>query len=180
MQPINLLPDLSTRRRQRLQLALPRIVMGGALGWLLLLGIIYGLAFWQQNSLQVRLHTTGEAIQALEPVAQRVVARQELTQSIRDLQELITTNTRGMMVPTLDLLASLLPAQIDAQQIVIDQGRISLTCQSDALAPIGQLYTNLQQTRQFSSIQFGTISSMAGSGYTFTVTLQLREVGGYD
>lgn len=179
MQPINLLPDLRTRRRERLQLSLPRILATVAILWLLLLASVYGGFYWQQHALQAKLKVVTEEIQSLEPVAQRVTALQELSAAIRSLRELIANNTQGVVVPTIDLVASLMPTEIRAQQIAIDQGRISLACYSTALASIGQLYSNLQQTQQFRSIQFSAINSVEQSplttgGYAFTVTLELQ------
>lgn len=180
MQPINLLPDVKVRRRERLQLSLPRLFAVAAGVWLLLLAGIYGGFYWQQRALQTELQVVAGEIEALEPVAQRVAALQELSAATRDLRALIAHNQQGVIIPAVDLVASLLPAEIRAQQIAVDQGRISLACYSTALAPIGQLYANLQQTQQFRSIQFSAISSVQQSpvgtkgGYAFSITLELQ------
>jgi Tfp pilus assembly protein PilN len=180
MRPINLLPDLRVRRRERLQLALPRLLTIAAMIWLLLLAALYGGIHWHHNRLQGRLQSINAQIQALEPVAQRVAERQELTQSVHDLRVLIAVNTQGLVVPTMDLIASLLPTQISVQQLAVDEDQLSLACQSTALAPIGQLYTNLHHTQQFSSIQFSAISGLDRSGYAFTVTLRLVGAASHD
>lgn len=179
MQPINLLPDIKTRRRERLQLSLPRIVANAAIVWLLLLAGVYGWFYWQQRTLSDELQLMQAEIEALEPVAQRVAALQERTTLVRGLQQLLATNTQGRVVPMVDLVASLMPVEVRADQIAIDQGRISLSCYSSALAPIGQFYSNLQQTQQFQTIQVSAITSVEQSqlvsgGYVFTLTLELQ------
>lgn len=182
MQPINLLPDLRTRRRERLQLSLPRILVAAAMLWLLLLTSVYSGFYWEQRNLQAKLQEVTDEIEALEPVAQHVTSLQELAAAIRSLRELLDNNTQGVVVPAIDSVASLMPAEIRAQQITVDQGRISLACYSTSLAPIGQLYSNLQQIQRFSSIQFSAINSVQQSpvgtrgGYAFTVTLELQGV----
>ena len=175
MQPLNLLPDFKTQRQERLRLALPRIAVTAISVWLLLLGSAYGVTYWHQQQLVARTHAVNVEIVALEPVAQRVAQLQELTQAVADLQELVTHNTRGAIVTTLDLIARLMPTEVRAEQITFEQGRVSLICSSSSMASIGQLYTNLQQTQQFSNVQFSTINSISASGYGFTVTLELQE-----
>ncbi|HBK85159.1 MAG TPA: hypothetical protein DDZ53_03905 [Firmicutes bacterium] len=182
MQPINLLPDLRTRRRERLQLSLPRILVTAAMLWLTVLASVYGGYYWRQRTLQSKLQVVTDEIEALEPVAQHVTALQELATAIESLRELLDNNAQGVVVPAIDLVASLMPAEIRAQQITVDQVHISVACYSTSLAPIGQLYSNLQQTQQFSSIQFSAISSVQQSpagtrgGYAFSVTLELQGV----
>jgi len=174
VQPINLLPDLRIRRRERLQQTLPRLLAMAAMIWLTTLASLYGGAYWHQTRLQGRLRATNAQIQALEPMAQRVAERQRLTQSIGELRELIAANTQGLVVPMLDLVASLLPAEISVQQFALDQGRLSLACRSSELVSVGQFYTNLRSTQQFDDIQFTTIHSLDRGGYAFTVTLTVR------
>ncbi len=180
MQPINLLPDLKTRRRERLQVSLPRLLLRAALIWVLLLAGVLGGFYWHRYALATQLQTVNQEIAALEPVAERVAQLRELAQQVQQLRQLIADNTQGAIVPALDLLASLMPPEILAQQVSYDSGKISLACYSTALAPIGQLYTNLQQTGQFVTIQFSAISSvqqdLAGvsQGYAFTVSFDCK------
>ena len=82
MQPINLLPDLRTRRRERLQLSLPRILVTAAMLWLTVLASVYGGYYWRQRTLQSKLQVVTDEIEALEPVAQHVTALQELATAI--------------------------------------------------------------------------------------------------
>lgn len=180
MQPLNLMPDLKTQRQERLRLSLPRIAATVVAVWLLLLGSAYGVTFWQQRQLTARTQEVNVEIAELEPVAQRVAQLQELTQAVAGLQELLAHNTQGIVIPTLDLVATLMPSEVRAEQITFEQGRVSLICSSSAMSPIGQLYTNLQQAQQFRSVQFSAINSIGANSYGFSVTLELQEAKAHE
>lgn len=181
MQPINLLPDLKTRRRQRLQLSLPRLLAIAAGVWLLVLALVYGLTWWQKHTLAAELAVMANEITALDAVAERAHQLKDLQVTVTQLQQLLAANKTGVIVPHVDLFASLLPPAISAQQITAEPGKLHIACLSTSLQPIGQLYTNLQQSGRFTRIQFSTINNtqLADSkitGYSFSVTVIYQEV----
>lgn len=180
MQPFNLLPDLKTQRQERLRLSLPRIAATLIAVWLLLLGSTYGVTFWQHRQLAARTQKLSAEIVTLEPVAQRVAQLHELTQAVDSLKELLVHNTRGVVIPHLDLVSTLMPSEVKAEQITLEQGQLRLICSSSAISPIGQLYTNLRQTQQFRSVQFSTINSIGANSYSFSVTLELQEAKAHE
>lgn len=180
MQPLNLLPDLRTQRQERLRLSLPRIAVAVIAVWLLLLSSAYGVTSWQQRRLRVRMQEISAEIAMLEPAAQRVAQLQELTRSIASLKELLEHNTQGVIVPSLDLVSTLMPSEIRAEQVTFEQGSLSLICSSSAMSPISQLYTNLRQAQEFRSVQFSTVNSISANGYSFSVTLELQEAEAHE
>jgi Tfp pilus assembly protein PilN len=185
MWPVNLLPDASTRRRQQLQTALPRLLLLAASLWLLLLAVGYAWAYWQLQTTLKLAEEREDAVQALEAIARQVLEVQQLDARRRELQALIQQNSTPTLTPTLNLVTSLMPPAVTARQLSVEQGQFTLTCESTALEPIGQFYSNLQGSGQLTGVTLSALkrleratSVVDGPGitpyYAFTVTFSQR------
>lgn len=183
MPPIDLLPDLKVRQREQLISSLPRLLLTALLIWILVLGGLYAWVYLQRQAVQTQLADIEQQIQALEPVAERVQQANLLTGQVSDLQNLVTADTTSVMVPLLDLIATLMPTQISAQHVSIADGQVSLSCSSSYLVAIGRFHTNLEQTAGVHDLLFSAINSSqttstdgtaqtTWTGYTFSVTFR--------
>lgn len=183
MRPIDLLPDLKILRREQALASLPRLLLVALLIWALLLSGAYAWVYLQRQAVQAQLNDVTQQVEALEPVAQRVQQVAFLNGQVHDLQSKLDANTAGNLVPLLDLLSSLMPAQVTAQQLSWAAGQVSLSCSSRDLAAIGRFQNNLQQTTGVNELHFSVISAYSessgegiaqttASGFTFSVTFQ--------
>ncbi len=182
MRPVDLLPDLKTRRREQLTSSMPRLLLLAIVIWVLVLGGVYAWGYLQKQAVLNLLADVQQQVQALEPVAQRVQQVTTLSGRVQHLRQLLQTNTSPSMVPILDLLASRMPEQVVTDSLSIDQNVVQLSCTSNTLEPVGQFYHNLQQTTSIEDVKLSMISSYSQSGagraswsgYSFSVTFQYK------
>ena len=185
MRPIDLLPDLKVRRKEQLISSLPRLLVSAVLIWMLLLGGLYTWVFLQKRATAAQLNDAQQQVQALEPVAQRVQQVGLLNGKVQELSLLLQTNTTESMVPILDLIASLMPSQVVAAQISINQNVVQISCTSGQLAAIGLFQHNLERTTSIQNVQLSMITGFASqqgtenvpvtvSGHAFNVTFEYK------
>lgn len=185
MHPIDLLPDLKIRRREQLVSSLPRLLLVAVLLWVLVLGGLYAWVYTEKLSTQSALEQVQQQVQALEPVAQRVEQVSFLNGKVAELRRLLETNVSETMVPALDLLASLLPPQVDVVQVRMNGNSVQIACESSALAPIGLLQQNLMQHSEIEDVQLAAIRGFEETvgeqdvrvtitGYTFSVSFTYK------
>lgn len=181
MHPIDLLPDLKIRRREQIVSSLPRLLLVAVLLWVLVLGGLYAWVYTQKLATQAALEQVQQQVLALEPVAQRVEQVSFLNGKVEELHRLLATNTTETMVPALDLLASLLPQQVNVLQIGMNGANVQISCQSSGLAAIGRFQQNLMQHGSIGEVQMSAINgfektvgdqelAVITTGYTFNVS----------
>ena len=135
--------------------------------------------------MQASLDQVQQQVQALEPVAQRVEQVSFLNGKVAELRGLLETNITETMVPALDLLASLLPPQVEAVQVGISENRVQVSCRSTDLAPIGLFHQNLTQSASVEDVQMSALNgfeetvgeqefAVTITGYTFSISFSYK------
>lgn len=154
-----------------------KLIVSLAVLWLLGLALGYGGFYYRRHSLAARLTGTEQEIAVLQPYADRVAEKEEQTQRLTQLQQLVAENKEGRVLPLLRLMQRLTPTLIDINNFSYDQGRISFSCQSQDLESIGAFYTNMYHEEELVSLQFGSISRRTQGAvvqYVFTVSFNLE------
>ena len=177
MQPVNLLPDPRELRRERLRASRLRLLLGGVLIWILLLGGVSAGQYYFRQTLEEQLTEVQQQVAALEPVAQRVTEHQQLVATQQQLRQLVETNTVRQMSEPLDLLASLTPPEIVVSSMRLDGDQVDLSCQSTTLPAIGQFQTNLLQAERLVDVSVGAISLTGQEYYSFGVSFRYQGGG---
>lgn len=178
MRPIDLLPSPQERRREELASTLPKLLVWALIVWVMLLTGVYIGFHAQKVELRQTLSSLQEQIQALQPVAERMQQIEALQRQVDQLQQLFEQNTKENMAPAMELLANLMPMEIVARNLDVDQGKLSFSCSSVGLAPIGRFKQNLLQSAHTSQVQVSAISSTGSTTvdgasvptYSFTVS----------
>jgi type IV pilus assembly protein PilN len=174
---INLVPQKRNRRQEAVRGELTFVGIG-ALGLVVLLGLVHGVAMARVNSIATENATLEREINQMKEVVKEVDAAETLKADLmRKLQVIkqLKANKSGP-VRMLDELAMSTPDKLQLVSLEESAGRLKITGISVSNEVISQFLSNLEQSEYFTDVYLNAIDQTEQEGVrlkSFSITARL-------